>query len=62
MMDPKACLARMIRALDDNDLAEAEYAREDLDTWARRGGAMTPEIWAGLDAATERLIEARQNP
>lgn len=57
-MDPKACLARMIAALDDGDLEEAEYAREDLTDWARRGGFMTPEIWAGLDAATERLRDA----
>lgn len=37
-MDPDACLRRVLAALEDGDLPEAEEAWEDYQQWLRSGG------------------------
>jgi hypothetical protein len=37
-MDPTACLARIIDAIEDEDEDEVQYACEDLHTWLDKGG------------------------
>ena len=37
-MDPTACLARIIDAIEDEDEDEVKYACEDLRTWLDKGG------------------------
>lgn len=47
-MDPTACLARILRALESDDRAEACEALEDLATWLKRGGFM-PSVPAACE-------------
>jgi hypothetical protein len=39
-MDPDACLARMVEAMEDSDKEGAADAAEDLRDWIGRGGAL----------------------
>ena len=38
-MDPDACLARLIEAAADNDVAEVAAAFSDYVAWRNKGGA-----------------------
>jgi hypothetical protein len=58
-MDPQACLDRMIKALDKEDYEEADYAREDLWNWIRRGGFISHAQLETFNAAVDRLNEAQ---
>lgn len=40
MMDPNACLTRLLDALRDKDRMEAVGAMEDLTDWLAKGGAL----------------------
>lgn len=48
-MDPLACLLMGIDAFADGDREEAEFHLEDFYGWHRRGGFVTPELWAQAD-------------
>lgn len=46
-MDPNACLARWIKALSDEDNAEARAAAADYNTWVDKGGfKATAKAWS----------------
>ena len=59
-MDPDACLARFLDALEDNDASEAWHAHLDLSTWLARGGFEPTDVegltqfraWKRLDKYT----------
>lgn len=37
-MDPNSCIKRIIKAIDSDDLYEADCALEDLTDWLAMGG------------------------
>lgn len=57
-MDPKACLNRMIDALDNGDIEEADYAGRDLHEWIRKGGFFPEDLNAAFGEALARLNDA----
>jgi hypothetical protein len=45
-MDPQACLARFLSALNEKDYEEAKESQEDLKDWLSHGGF--PPNWEGI--------------
>ncbi len=46
-MDPNACLARWVEALNEGDSREAYHARMDFNAWINRGGGPAiVQVWS----------------